>query len=77
MKEQRFCAATAWYSIENQAAMISKATGKTVVAEEISDEEFKQGMPSFMAELFCEFLQIYGGVWVFWEGWRGEGQVGG
>ena len=52
-----FCAATAWYSIENQAAMISKATGKTVVAEEISDEEFKQGMPSFMAELFCEFFR--------------------
>ena len=52
-----FYAATALYSIEKQASLISKATGKTVLAEEISDEAFKQGMPSVMADLFCEFFR--------------------
>ena len=68
-----FYAATAWYSIEEQAALISKATGKTVVAEEISDEEFKQGMPSFMAELFCEFFRYMEEFGYFGEG--GEEKV--
>ena len=52
-----FHAAAARYSLEEQASLISKATAKTVVAEEISDEEFKQGMPSFMADLFCDFYR--------------------
>jgi uncharacterized protein YbjT (DUF2867 family) len=48
-----FCAAQAHYTLEEQAAIISKTTGKTVVYKQIPREEFKNSLP-FMAELFTE-----------------------
>lgn len=50
---QTFCAAQAHYTLEEQAAIISKTTGKTVVYKRISAEEFKNSLP-FMGELFTE-----------------------
>ena len=40
-----FCAATALYSLEELAATMSKTTGKTVVYEQISVEDFKKSLP--------------------------------
>lgn len=48
-----FCAAQAHYTFEEQAAIISKTTGKDVVYKQISREEFKNSLP-FMTELFTE-----------------------
>jgi len=48
-----FCAAQAHYTLEEQAALISKTTGKTVVYKQVSAEEFKNSLP-VMAELFTE-----------------------
>ncbi|KEF54803.1 uncharacterized protein A1O9_09245 [Exophiala aquamarina CBS 119918] len=48
-----FCAAQAQYTLEEQAAIISKTTGKTVAYKRISAEEFKNSLP-VMAELFTE-----------------------
>ncbi len=48
-----FCAATALYSLEEQAAIISKATGKTVIYKQISVDDFKKTIP-FGADIFTE-----------------------
>ena len=48
-----FCAATALYSWEEIAAIMSKATGKTVVYKQIPLEEFKKSLP-FEADMFVE-----------------------
>ncbi|KAI4186006.1 MAG: hypothetical protein LQ348_004283 [Seirophora lacunosa] len=40
-----FCASTALYTLEEVAAIMSKATGKTVVARQISAEDFKARIP--------------------------------
>ena len=48
-----FCAASALYSWEEVAAIISKTTGKTVVYKQISVEEFKQSLP-FAADVYIE-----------------------
>ena len=48
-----FCAATALYSLEETVAAMSKATGKTVVYQQVSVEDFKQSLP-FAADIFAE-----------------------
>jgi uncharacterized protein YbjT (DUF2867 family) len=48
-----FCGAAALYSWEELAAIMSEATGKTVVYEQIPPEEFKKSLP-FMADMFVE-----------------------
>ena len=48
-----FCAAAALYSWEEIAAIMSKATGKTVVYKQIPLEEFKKSLP-FMPDIFVE-----------------------
>ena len=51
-----FCAATALYSWEEQAAIMSKATGKTVVYKQITLEDFKKSFPfgPFGQDIFAE-----------------------
>ena len=51
-----FCAAQALYSWEEVAAILSKYTGKTVVYQQISPEEFKRSLPfdSDKADIFVE-----------------------
>lgn len=48
-----FCAATAIYSLEEVAAIMSKATGKTVVYKQIPLEDFKKSL-SFGHDIFGE-----------------------
>ncbi|KAI9931370.1 hypothetical protein ASPWEDRAFT_37841 [Aspergillus wentii DTO 134E9] len=48
-----FCAATALYSLEDIVAIMSKATGKTIVYKQIPLDEFKKSIP-FMADIFAE-----------------------
>jgi len=48
-----FCAATALYSLEEVAAIISKATGKTVIYKQIPREDFKKSL-SFGQDIFVE-----------------------
>lgn len=50
---ETFCAATALHSWEEVAAIMSKATGKTVVYKQIPLEEFKESLP-FGADAFVE-----------------------
>lgn len=52
---QTFCAATALYTLEEVAAIMSKATGKTVVARQISVEEFAKSTP-FEPDIFVEIF---------------------
>jgi len=58
-----FHAAAALYSLEEIAAILSKASGKTVIYKQISPEEFKKTIP-YMVELFMDafqFVEEYGG----------------
>ena len=48
-----FCAATALYSLEEVAAIMSKATGKTVVYKQIPLEDLKKSL-SFAVDIFVE-----------------------
>ena len=48
-----FCAAAALYSWEEVAAIMSKATGKTVIYKQIPLEEFKKSLP-FEPDIFVE-----------------------
>ncbi|KAL8944447.1 MAG: hypothetical protein Q9211_000589 [Gyalolechia sp. 1 TL-2023] len=48
-----FCAATALYTLEEVAAVMSRTTGKTVVAQQVPVEEFKKGTP-FTPDLLAE-----------------------
>ncbi|KIX09389.1 uncharacterized protein Z518_00468 [Rhinocladiella mackenziei CBS 650.93] len=48
-----FCAATALYSLEEIAALMSKATGKTIVYKQIPLEDFKKSLP-FGVDFFVE-----------------------
>lgn len=48
-----FCGAAALYSLEELAAILSKATGKTVVYRQIPLEDFKKTLP-FMVDLFAD-----------------------
>ncbi|KAL8926376.1 MAG: hypothetical protein Q9208_002919 [Pyrenodesmia sp. 3 TL-2023] len=50
---QTFCAATALYTLEEVATVMSKAIGKTVVARQISVEEFAKNTP-FEPDVFVE-----------------------
>jgi uncharacterized protein YbjT (DUF2867 family) len=54
-----FCAAVKLYSIEEIVAILSKATGKTIVYKRVSVEEFKAGLamiPEALADIFVEGL---------------------
>ncbi|KAF4634410.1 hypothetical protein G7Y89_g3706 [Cudoniella acicularis] len=48
-----FCAATAQYSLEEVTAIMSKATGKTIVYKQIPLEDFKKSL-SFIPDIFAE-----------------------
>lgn len=57
-----FCAAEKLYSLEEIAAIISKASGKNVIYKQISVEEFKSGL-AFAPDLFADgflFGEEYG-----------------
>ena len=61
-----FCGAVALYSLEEIAAILSKATGKTIVFEQITLEKFKEGLPftGHMADIFVDamgYQEEYGG----------------
>jgi uncharacterized protein YbjT (DUF2867 family) len=49
-----FCAAAAIYSLEEIAAILSKATGKTVVYKQIPLKDFKESLPPFLVDIFVE-----------------------
>ena len=51
-----FCAAAALYSLEEIAAIMSKATGKTVVYKQVPLEDFKKSLPfgADTADIFVE-----------------------
>lgn len=48
-----FCAASALYSFEEAAAILSKVTGTTVIYKQLSVEDFKKSLP-FAQELLLE-----------------------
>lgn len=52
-EDKTFCAATALYSLDEVAIIISKATSKIVVYKQISVEEFKENL-SFGQDIFAE-----------------------
>lgn len=56
-----FCAAQAFYTLEEQVAIMSKTTGQTVVYKHVSAEEFKDSIP-FIGEMFAQ-------GWVALEEW--------
>ncbi|KAJ4986735.1 hypothetical protein SVAN01_07794 [Stagonosporopsis vannaccii] len=53
-----FCAATKFYTLEEMIAIMSKATGKTIRYERISQEEFVKSMalPEVVTDMFVEML---------------------
>ncbi|RYP82900.1 hypothetical protein DL769_001509 [Monosporascus sp. CRB-8-3] len=53
-----FCAATAFYSLEEIAAIMSQTTGQTVVYKQIPLEDFKRSLP-FEADMFVEGFSYY------------------
>ncbi|KAI7974001.1 hypothetical protein EIK77_001643 [Talaromyces pinophilus] len=60
-----FCAAERLYSLEEIAALLSRATGKTVVYKQVTLEEFKNSItfaPDLFADGFC-FSEEFGGYW--------------
>lgn len=48
-----FCAATALYSLEEIVAIMSKATGQTVIYKQIPHEDFRKSLP-FEPDIFVE-----------------------
>lgn len=52
-ESKTFCAATALYSLEEIVAILSKATGKTIVFKQIPNEDFKASLP-IAADIFAE-----------------------
>lgn len=49
-----FFAAQALYTLEDIVAILSKATGKTIVYKQIPVEEFRKRMPPFMADMLVD-----------------------
>ena len=56
-ESKTFCAASALYSWEEAAAIMSNVTGKTVVYKQIPLEEFKKSLP-FAADMFVEIFSF-------------------
>lgn len=52
-ESKTFCAAAAIYTLEEIVAILSKATGKTVVYKQTSLEDFKKSLP-FAPDLFAD-----------------------
>jgi len=52
-----FCAATALYSMEEQARMISEKTGKKVVYKQISEEQMRSYVPVAYGETLIEMMK--------------------
>ncbi|KAB8224751.1 hypothetical protein BDV33DRAFT_165359 [Aspergillus novoparasiticus] len=59
-----FCAATALYSLDEIAAVMSKATGKTIVCKQVPPEEFQQSLP-FLALAFNVFIEGFQSIGEF------------
>lgn len=56
-----FCAAEKLYTLEELVAILSEATGKTVLYKRISREEFKESLnmiPEYFAEIMVEALDV-------------------
>ncbi|KAF4974584.1 hypothetical protein FZEAL_8511 [Fusarium zealandicum] len=53
-----FHGATALYTWEEVAAILSEATGKTIVYKEVPDDDFKKGL-AFEPEMFSETFRFY------------------
>ncbi|KAJ9148418.1 HSCARG dehydrogenase [Pleurostoma richardsiae] len=51
-----FCAAGGIYTGDEIVAILSRATGKTIVYKQVSTEEFKKSLP-FTADSFVEFVE--------------------
>ncbi|KAJ9486689.1 hypothetical protein VN97_g6626 [Penicillium thymicola] len=59
---KRLHAATKLYTVEEITALLSKSSGKPIVYEQVSTEEFKAGLP-FFQDVFAEgfsFMDEYG-----------------
>ncbi|KAJ5826820.1 hypothetical protein N7447_003583 [Penicillium robsamsonii] len=59
---KRLHCATKLYTVEEIAALLSKSSGKTIVVQQISTDEFKAGLP-FFQDVFAEgfsFMDDYG-----------------
>ena len=52
-EDKTLCAAVAFYSLEEVAAIMSKASGKTIICEQISVEDFQNSLP-FAGDIFAE-----------------------
>jgi uncharacterized protein YbjT (DUF2867 family) len=60
-----FCAAEKLYSLEEIVAIMSKASGKTIVYKQVSLDEFKNSIP-FAPDVFADgfsFQEEFGGYW--------------
>ncbi|KAJ9150854.1 HSCARG dehydrogenase [Pleurostoma richardsiae] len=57
-EDKTFCAATALYSLEEVAAIMSKATGKTVVFKQIPLEDFRKSVP-IAVDVFVEGFSYF------------------
>lgn len=60
-----FCAAAELYSLEDIAALMSRATGKTVLYKQVSLDVFKNSLP-FAPDVFVDgfgFQEEFGGYW--------------
>ena len=58
-----FCAASAFYNLEEVAAIMSKATGKTVIYKQIPVEDFKKSLPfgqDIISEAFSYIEEFHG-----------------
>ncbi|KAL9030707.1 MAG: hypothetical protein Q9196_001205 [Gyalolechia fulgens] len=59
---QTMCAATTLYSWEELVAILSKATGKTIVYKQVPSKDFKQSLPfdGDIADIFVEGFASHG-----------------
>jgi hypothetical protein len=52
-----FCAATALYTVEEMTEIISKVSGKTVVHQQVLEEQFRRFLPqNGFADLLVEMM---------------------
>ncbi|OIW30142.1 NAD(P)-binding protein [Coniochaeta ligniaria NRRL 30616] len=54
-----FCAATALYTWEDVAAVVSKVTGVKTVYQQVSVEEYMASLPPFVADVFFEAFSYW------------------
>ena len=51
-----FCAATAPYSLEQIAAILSQAIGKIVICKQVPLEEFKKSLSFPLSDVFVDYF---------------------